>query len=140
MVRGRSAAAPNPTLQNVKWRFLSDAALGPTVRPQAYPDDSKKRISHLEKALASAHDLEAQYQSFCRRCPRSTHRAPRLMASVLAGRVSHRWAPQAAPVPSPPAVLTSFQATLQMSRTLTLVAASAALAASEWARSRRGAA
>lgn len=64
MVRGRSAAAPNPTLQNVKWRFLSDAALGPTVRPQAYPDDSKKRISHLEKALASTHDLEAQYQSF----------------------------------------------------------------------------
>ena len=61
MVRGRSAAAPNPTLQNVKWRFLSDAALGPTVRPQAYPDDSKKRISHLEKALASTHDLEAQY-------------------------------------------------------------------------------
>ena len=54
MVRGRSAAAPNPTLQNVKWRFLSDAALGPTVRPQAYPDDSKKRISHLERRRLNA--------------------------------------------------------------------------------------
>ena len=59
-----SALAPNPKLQNVKWRFLSDAALGPTARPQAYPDDSKKRISHLERALASTHDLEEQYQSF----------------------------------------------------------------------------
>lgn len=61
---GRSSSGANPTLQNVKWRFLSDAALGPQRTAQSYPDDSKKRISHLEKALASTHDLEAQYQSF----------------------------------------------------------------------------
>ena len=53
-----------PKLQNVQWRFLSDQALGPTTATQPWSDESKKRISHLEKALASTHDLEAQYQSF----------------------------------------------------------------------------
>ena len=58
----RSEAAK---FQNVKWRFLSDAALAPTTAAQQpWSDDSRKRISHLEKALASTHDLEAQYQSF----------------------------------------------------------------------------
>ena len=64
MHKGSRPARPNPTLQNVKWRFLSDAALGPTAGAPAYPDDSRKRILHLERALASTHDLEAQYQSF----------------------------------------------------------------------------
>ena len=60
--RGRSG--PNPVLQNVKWRFLSDAALGPNAAPQPFTEDTRKRISHLESALASTHDLEAQYKSF----------------------------------------------------------------------------
>ena len=53
-----------PNFQNVKWRFLSEAALGPKPVSQPWTDDSRKRIGHLEKALASTHDLEAQYQSF----------------------------------------------------------------------------
>jgi len=57
-------APKHSNLQNVQWRFLSDQALGPTTVTQPWSDESKKRISHLEKALASTHDLEAQYQSF----------------------------------------------------------------------------
>ena len=52
------------SLQNVKWRFLSDAALGPRKLAQPWSDESKRRIGHLERALASTHDLEAQYQAF----------------------------------------------------------------------------
>ena len=36
-----------PGFQNVKWRFLSDAALGPKPVSQPWTDDSRKRIGHL---------------------------------------------------------------------------------------------
>jgi len=71
MGRKGHALAPNPKLQNVKWRFLSEAALGPTNPDLPWTDGPKQRISHLEKALASTHDLEAQYQSFMHEVARS---------------------------------------------------------------------
>ena len=61
----------NQQLQNVKWRFLSEAALGPTNGSKAWSEGPKKRIGHLEKALASTHDLEAQYQSFMQEVART---------------------------------------------------------------------
>ena len=56
---------PQSRLQNVKWRFLSDSALGRTAPKQPqFSDDAQRRVTKLETALASTDDLEAQYQSF----------------------------------------------------------------------------
>lgn len=62
---------PNPNFQGVKWRFLSEAALSSSNKPANWTEGPKKRIGHLEKALASTHDLEAQYQSFLQEVARS---------------------------------------------------------------------
>ena len=66
MVR-KPGGGTSSALQNVKWRFLSEAALNPIpAEPQSgpYADGARQRISHLERALASTHDLESQYRSF----------------------------------------------------------------------------
>ena len=62
----------NPALQGVQWRFLSnDVASGALVQSesefdQPMTEEAQRRIAHLEQALASTQDLEAEYQSFLR--------------------------------------------------------------------------
>lgn len=71
MVVLAQSAQLNPKLQGVKWRFLSEAALSYSVKPSGWTEGPMKRIGHLEKALASTHDLEAQYRSFLQEVARS---------------------------------------------------------------------
>ena len=71
MVMLAQSAQLNPKLQGVKWRFLSEAALSYSVKPSGWTEGPMKRIGHLEKALASTHDLEAQYRSFLQEVARS---------------------------------------------------------------------
>ncbi len=59
----------NSALLGVQWRFLSnDVARGEVVKDELseapFSDEAHRRITYLEKALVSQHDLDAQYQSF----------------------------------------------------------------------------
>ena len=61
--------APPSALLGVQWRFLSDdVANASLVREEQleapWTDEARRRITYLEKALASSHDLDSQYQSF----------------------------------------------------------------------------
>ena len=78
----------NSALLGVQWRFLSnDVARGEVVKDELseapFSDEAHRRITYLEKALVSQHDLDAQYQSFLQdavqhapggsKCPASDH-------------------------------------------------------------------
>jgi len=57
------------SLLGVKWRFLSaDIANASLVSPDEmeapFSDEAQRRITYLERALASSHDLDSQYQTF----------------------------------------------------------------------------
>ena len=56
----------NTALLGVKWKFLSSAVTDSAALPTQAPwtDEARRRIQYLERALASTHDLEAQYHSF----------------------------------------------------------------------------
>lgn len=57
------------SLLGVKWRFLSaDVANASLVHANEmeapFTDEAQRRITYLERALASSHDLDSQYQTF----------------------------------------------------------------------------
>ena len=74
-------------LLGVKWRFLSETVTDPvpTNAQPPWTNEARRRISYLERALASTHELEAQYQSFVQEATRS---AP----EGAAGGISLDWA------------------------------------------------
>lgn len=51
-------------LLGVKWRFLSDSSGLKPSTTTPWTEEAHRRISYLERALASTHDLEAQYDAF----------------------------------------------------------------------------
>ena len=84
----------NPALQGVQWRFLSkDVASGALVQSesefdQPMTEEAQRRIAHLEQALASTQDLEAEYQSFLREAGKLAPGGGSVPAPVLSPRAS----------------------------------------------------
>ena len=61
-----NAERDHQILSGIRWRFLSEAITNPSpasVQPP-WTNEARSRITALEAALASTHELEAQYQSF----------------------------------------------------------------------------
>ena len=60
-------------LSGVKWRFLSEAVTdqSPTSVQPPWTNEARRRIVYLERALASTHELELQYQSFVQEASKS---------------------------------------------------------------------
>ena len=84
----------NPALQGVQWRFLSkDVASGALVQSesefdQPMTEEAQRRIAHLEQALASTQDLEAEYQTFLREAGKLAPGGGSVPAPVLSPRAS----------------------------------------------------
>ena len=83
----------NPALQGVQWRFLSkDVASGALVQSesefdQPMTEEAQRRIAHLEQALASTQDLEAEYQTFLREAGKLAPGGGSVPTPVLSPRV-----------------------------------------------------
>ena len=97
--RSKKAFHTSAALREVKWRFLSEAATGPIAPPQQAPhnDEARHRIAFLERALASTHDLEAQYQSFLQEVSKSDPNGKTFSQAAFSGGVAGPFNPLAVP-------------------------------------------